>query len=64
MQYFREAFLQTSAWFFWFPIFAFENWHSLLKMKFYMHRFLGVIRATIDGKDSILPVSAKDVVFA
>ncbi|AHJ63730.1 Myosin-crossreactive antigen [Granulibacter bethesdensis] len=121
-QYFSEAFLQTNFWFFWRSMFAFQNWHSLLEMKLYMHRFLDAIdglrdmsalvfpkynqydtfvrplvahlaergvrmqlrtrvydlemteegdtrtvtaiKAKIDGKESILPVGAKDVVFA
>ncbi|MER3374387.1 MAG: oleate hydratase [Allomuricauda sp.] len=43
--YFSESFLQSNFWFLWRTMFAFENWHSLLECKLYMHRFLH----TIDG---------------
>jgi len=42
-QYFSESFLETNFWFFWRSMFAFQNWHSLLEMKLYMHRFLDAI---------------------
>lgn len=43
--YFSHDFLQTHFWFLFRSMFAFENWHSLLEMKLYMHRFLD----SIDG---------------
>ncbi|CAM1333910.1 oleate hydratase [Tenacibaculum aestuariivivum] len=43
--YFSESFLQSNFWFLWRTMFAFENWHSVLECKLYMHRFLH----TIDG---------------
>ncbi|WP_233900816.1 oleate hydratase [Tenacibaculum piscium] len=43
--YFSESFLQSNFWFLWRTMFAFENWHSLLECKLYMHRFLH----TLDG---------------
>ncbi|GAQ50037.1 TPA: oleate hydratase [Flavobacterium psychrophilum] len=43
--YFSKSFLQSNFWFLWRTMFAFENWHSLLECKLYMHRFLH----TIDG---------------
>ncbi len=42
-QYFSKGFLQTNFWVFWRTMFAFQNWHSLLEMKLYMHRFLDLI---------------------
>ena len=42
-QYFSEGFLETNFWAFWRTMFAFQNWHSLLEMKLYMHRFLDLI---------------------
>ncbi len=41
--YFNESFLNSNFWFFWRTMFAFENWHSLLELKLYMHRFLHAI---------------------
>ncbi len=38
--YFSEHFLASNFWTFWRTMFAFENWHSLLECKLYMHRFL------------------------
>lgn len=38
--YFSEEFLNSNFWMFWRTMFAFENWHSLLECKLYMHRFL------------------------
>lgn len=43
--YFSPSFLQSNFWFLWRTMFAFENWHSLLECKLYMHRFLH----TLDG---------------
>ncbi|PIE48223.1 MAG: oleate hydratase [Flavobacteriales bacterium] len=43
--YFSESFLNSNFWFLWRTMFAFENWHSVLECKLYMHRFLH----TIDG---------------
>ena len=39
-QYFSESFLASNFWTLWRTMFAFENWHSLLECKLYMHRFL------------------------
>src|SRR5690606_19841799 len=41
--YFSAGFLESNFWFFWRSMFAFENWHSLLEMKLYMHRFLDAL---------------------
>ena len=42
-QYFSKGFLETNFWMLWRTMFAFQNWHSLLEMKLYMHRFLDMI---------------------
>lgn len=42
-QHFSKGFLETNFWMVWRTMFAFQNWHSLLEMKLYMHRFLDMI---------------------
>jgi oleate hydratase len=42
-QYFSKGLLESNFWVFWRTMFAFQNWHSLLEMKLYMHRFLDLI---------------------
>ncbi|WP_303903233.1 oleate hydratase [Thiohalomonas denitrificans] len=39
-EWFSEGFLGTNFYTFWRTMFAFQNWHSVLEMKLYMHRFL------------------------
>jgi len=39
-QFFDVSFLETDFWLYWRSMFAFENWHSLVEMKRYMHRFM------------------------
>lgn len=53
--YFSEGFLQSNFWFFWRSMFAFENWHSLLEMKLYMHRFLDAIDGLNDMSALVFP---------
>lgn len=38
--YFSDSFKKSNFWTFWRTMFAFEQWHSLLEFKLYMHRFL------------------------
>ncbi|MCI0922565.1 oleate hydratase [Sphingobacterium rhinopitheci] len=38
--YFSDTFKASNFWTFWRTMFAFEQWHSLLEFKLYMHRFL------------------------
>lgn len=38
--YFSDTFKASNFWTFWRTMFAFEEWHSLLEFKLYMHRFL------------------------
>lgn len=54
-EYFSKGFLKTNFWTLWRTMFAFQNWHSLLEMKLYMHRFL-------DAFDGLTDMSA--LVFA
>ncbi|MAR02119.1 MAG: oleate hydratase [Oceanospirillaceae bacterium] len=53
--YFSESFLETNFWFFWRSMFAFQNWHSLLEMKLYMHRFLDAIDGLNDMSALVFP---------
>ncbi|WP_225199299.1 MULTISPECIES: oleate hydratase [Gluconobacter] len=53
--YFSADFLQTNFWFFWRSMFAFENWHSLLEMKLYMHRFIDAIDGLNDMSALVFP---------
>ena len=38
--YFSGSFLKSNFWTFFRTMFAFENWHSVLECKLYLHRFL------------------------
>lgn len=53
--YFAESFLESNFWFFWRSMFAFENWHSLLELKLYMHRFLHAIDGMKDFTCLVFP---------
>lgn len=53
--YFSESFLKSNFWFFWRSMFAFENWHSLLELKLYMHRFLHAIDGMKDFSCLVFP---------
>ncbi len=37
---FGEDFLNSNFWMYWRTMFAFEEWHSALEMKLYLHRFV------------------------
>lgn len=37
---FGEDFLRSNFWLYWRTMFAFEEWHSALEMKLYLHRFI------------------------
>lgn len=37
---FDEDFLSSNFWLYWRTMFAFEEWHSALEMKLYLHRFI------------------------
>ncbi|MFD1629373.1 oleate hydratase [Pseudopedobacter beijingensis] len=54
-QYFDDSFLNSNFWTFWRTMFAFENWHSLLEFKLYMHRFLHAIDGLNDLSALVFP---------
>lgn len=54
-QYFSAGFLASNFWFLFRSMFAFENWHSLLEMKLYMHRFLDAIDGFGDMSALVFP---------
>jgi oleate hydratase len=37
---FTEEFFKSNFWMYWRTMFAFEEWHSALEMKLYLHRFI------------------------
>ncbi|NLV80411.1 MAG: oleate hydratase [Rhodococcus sp.] len=45
---FGEDFLASNFWLYWRTMFAFEQWHSALEMKLYLHRFVHHIRGLPD----------------
>ncbi|AWK06160.1 oleate hydratase [Flavobacterium crocinum] len=53
--YFSDSFLESNFWTFWRTMFAFENWHSLLELKLYMHRFLHAIDGLNDLSSLVFP---------
>ncbi|BBE31441.1 oleate hydratase [Tepiditoga spiralis] len=77
-QFFDKSFLETDMWLYWRSMFAFEEWHSVVEMKRYMHRFIhlmpgmskmdGLVFTKYNQYDSmILPLQkwleSQDVVF-
>lgn len=53
--YFGDSFLASDFWTYWRTMFAFENWHSLLELKLYMHRFLHAIDGLNDMSSLVFP---------
>ncbi|VTO17916.1 Oleate hydratase [Brevundimonas vancanneytii] len=45
---FGEDFLASNFWMYWRTMFAFEEWHSALEMKLYLHRFIHHIGGLAD----------------
>ena len=45
---FGAEFLGSNFWLYWRTMFAFEEWHSALEMKLYLHRFIHQIRGMPD----------------
>lgn len=45
---FTRAFLDSNFWLYWRTMFAFEEWHSALEMKLYLHRFIHQIQGLPD----------------
>lgn len=45
---FGKEFLGSNFWLYWRTMFAFEEWHSALEMKLYLHRFIHQIKGMPD----------------
>ncbi len=45
---FGQEFLNSNFWLYWRTMFAFEEWHSALEMKLYLHRFIHQIKGMPD----------------
>jgi oleate hydratase len=45
---FGSEFLSSNFWLYWRTMFAFEEWHSALEMKLYLHRFIHQIKGMPD----------------
>ncbi|PXX92549.1 oleate hydratase [Marinobacter vulgaris] len=54
-QWFSEGFLNSNFYTFWRTMFAFQNWHSVLEMKLYMHRFLHLMDGLNDMTSLVFP---------
>lgn len=54
-QWFSEGFLESNFYLFWRTMFAFQNWHSVLEMKLYMHRFLHCMDGLNDMTALVFP---------
>lgn len=54
-EWFSEDFLKTNFYMFWRTMFAFQNWHSVLEMKLYMHRFLHLMDGLNDMTSLVFP---------
>ena len=52
---FDEEVFDSTFWLYWRTMFAFENWHSLLELKLYMHRFLHAIDGLNDLSMLVFP---------
>lgn len=47
-EFFGQEFLNSNFWLYWRTMFAFEEWHSALEMKLYLHRFVHQIKGMPD----------------
>lgn len=54
-QWFTAGFLETNFYTLWRTMFAFQNWHSALEMKLYMHRFLHLMDGLNDMTSLVFP---------
>ena len=54
-EWFSEGFLKSNFYTFWRTMFAFQNWHSVLEMKLYMHRFLHLMDGLNDMTSLVFP---------
>jgi len=53
--WFSEGFLDTNFYMLWRTMFAFQNWHSVLEMKLYAHRFLHLMDGLNDMTSLVFP---------
>lgn len=53
--WFSDGFLNSNFYTFWRTMFAFQNWHSVLEMKLYMHRFLHLMDGLNDMTSLVFP---------
>ncbi|MFT4818878.1 MAG: oleate hydratase [Marinobacter psychrophilus] len=54
-EWFSEGFLNSNFYTLWRTMFAFQNWHSVLEMKLYMHRFLHLLDGLNDMTALVFP---------
>jgi oleate hydratase len=54
-EWFSDGFLESNFYTFWRTMFAFQNWHSVLEMKLYMHRFLHLMDGLNDMTSLVFP---------
>ncbi|WP_010544802.1 oleate hydratase [Sphingomonas elodea] len=54
-QYFNKGFFETNFWALFRTMFAFQEWHSLLEMKLYLHRFLDSVDGFADMSVVLFP---------
>jgi oleate hydratase len=54
-EWFSTGFLNTNFYTLWRTMFAFQNWHSVLEMKLYMHRFLHLMDGLNDMTSLVFP---------
>lgn len=54
-EWFSEDFLKSNFYIFWRTMFSFQNWHSVLEMKLYMHRFLHLLDGLNDMTSLVFP---------
>lgn len=54
-EWFSEGFLNSNFYMFWRTMFAFQNWHSVLEMKLYAHRFLHLLDGLNDMTSLVFP---------
>lgn len=54
-EWFSEGFLASNFYMFWRTMFAFQNWHSVLEMKLYTHRFLHLMDGLNDMTSLVFP---------
>ncbi|MFJ9371539.1 oleate hydratase [Nocardia sp. NPDC101769] len=48
---FSKDFFESNFWMYWRTMFAFEDWHSALEMKLYIHRFIHLVGGMPDSSN-------------